>query len=108
MLSLLSDALFWVAVAVCAVAQAAIVRSALGVQQTAAAPGTTLPPLRRAVEVAWTIVPALALATLLVFTWRAMHPPVVHSSPRPTPLLTLGEQQHPAARIAAASDGPAV
>jgi heme/copper-type cytochrome/quinol oxidase subunit 2 len=86
--STLSDALFWVAVALCAVAQAAILRSALAAHHTAAAPGSTLPPLRRAVEVAWTVVPAIALAALLVFTWRAMHPPVRSAPAGALPLRT--------------------
>jgi heme/copper-type cytochrome/quinol oxidase subunit 2 len=28
----------------------------------------------KAIEVAWTVLPALMLALVLVFTWRAMHP----------------------------------
>ncbi|MBA3891937.1 MAG: hypothetical protein H0X64_15560 [Gemmatimonadaceae bacterium] len=57
-----ADAVFWAAVASCAVAQVAIVRSVV------------ISPRRRAIEVAWAILPAIALGALLVMTWRRMHP----------------------------------
>jgi heme/copper-type cytochrome/quinol oxidase subunit 2 len=60
----LADAIFWVAVACCVVAQAAIMRSVL------AAP----PAPRRGLEVAWAAAPAVALALVLVATWRTLHP----------------------------------
>jgi heme/copper-type cytochrome/quinol oxidase subunit 2 len=67
----LSDIIFWLATACCALAQAAIVRSAL--RARAQRPdGTASPP--RLIEVAWTVVPAVMLAMVLVFTWRALHP----------------------------------
>jgi heme/copper-type cytochrome/quinol oxidase subunit 2 len=66
-----TDAIFWAAAACCALSQAAIVRSAL--RARAQRPdGTASPP--RAIEVAWTIVPALVLVLVLVFTWRVLHP----------------------------------
>ncbi|MDQ2766860.1 MAG: hypothetical protein M3Y30_06860 [Gemmatimonadota bacterium] len=34
--------------------------------------GTAAPT--KSIEVAWTVVPALMLALVLVFTWRALHP----------------------------------
>jgi heme/copper-type cytochrome/quinol oxidase subunit 2 len=69
-----ADAGFWLAVACCVVAQAAIVRSALA-RRTPLAGGAPMPPLRRPIEVAWTLVPAAVLALVLVQTWRAMHAP---------------------------------
>lgn len=36
---------------------------------------------RRLTEIAWTVLPALALATVLVFTWYAIHPRVIPASP---------------------------
>jgi heme/copper-type cytochrome/quinol oxidase subunit 2 len=55
----------------CAVSQALIVRSAL--RARALRPdGSAAPP--KAIEVAWTVVPALMLAVVLLFTWRALHP----------------------------------
>jgi len=55
----------------CALSQAAIVRSAL--RARAQRPdGSASPP--KSIEVAWTVLPALMLALVLLFTWRAMHP----------------------------------
>jgi heme/copper-type cytochrome/quinol oxidase subunit 2 len=67
----LADAIFWLAVVSCAIAQVALIRSSL----TAAMQPTTdpLPQTRRAVEVVWTVIPAFALAALLWFTWHAIH-----------------------------------
>ncbi|HWJ21516.1 MAG TPA: hypothetical protein VNS52_04100 [Gemmatimonadaceae bacterium] len=92
--STLSDALFWIAAALCAFAQVAILRSALFTRGMPAAPGSTLPPLRRAVEVAWAVLPAIALAALLVFTWRAMHPVARGGAPSPA-LTTVDGQSSP-------------
>jgi heme/copper-type cytochrome/quinol oxidase subunit 2 len=66
----ISDAIFWLAAACCALAQAAIVRSAL--RARAQRPDGSAAP-SRPIEVAWTVVPALALALVLVLTWRALH-----------------------------------
>ena len=69
----LADAIFWIAVVCCSVAQVAIVYS------TVVAPGR-MPGLakpvsvaRRAREIAWAVLPGVALAAVFVFTWRAMH-----------------------------------
>lgn len=62
MKSSLVDAVFWVSVASCAVAQVAIVRSVV------------TSPRRRPVEIAWAVLPAFALGALLVLTWRRLHP----------------------------------
>ena len=67
----LADVFFWVGVASCAVAQAAIVRSTIRAR--------TVAPARRGTEIAWAVVPAFALAALLFFTWRTMHP-IAHAS----------------------------
>jgi hypothetical protein len=53
--------LFWTAVLVCGLAHAAIVASVVR-----SAP-------RRGREIAWAVIPALALAVVLVLTWRGMH-----------------------------------
>jgi heme/copper-type cytochrome/quinol oxidase subunit 2 len=69
------DAIFWIAVACCVVAQAAIVRSSL--VSPARTPsldeggGTSVG--RRALEVCWAVIPGIALALLFLATWRAMH-----------------------------------
>ncbi len=73
-----TEATFWVAAVACAVAQLAIVRSVLVARAPAANPGDEAPrvappsPARRAGEVAWAVVPALALAGVLVLTWQAV------------------------------------
>jgi heme/copper-type cytochrome/quinol oxidase subunit 2 len=64
------NVIFWCAALCCAVAQAAIVRSAL--RARAQRPDGTASPVK-AIEVAWTVLPALMLALVLVLTWRAMH-----------------------------------
>lgn len=53
--------LFWAAVLACGVAHAAIVASV-----ARSAP-------RRRLEIAWAVIPVLALAVVLVMTWRRMH-----------------------------------
>jgi heme/copper-type cytochrome/quinol oxidase subunit 2 len=69
----LADAIFWVAVVCCVVAQIAILRSTFAVR----AGGAVSPsrrPAGRVEEIIWAVVPALALAGVLALTWRAMHP----------------------------------
>ena len=73
MINRFADAIFWVAVACCLVAQVAIVRSSLvsPVQAPAAREGASA--VRRALEVCWAVIPGIALAILFFATWRAMH-----------------------------------
>ena len=66
----LADAIFWVAVAACLVAQTAILRSVL--RTGAASRGTT--GARRGAEILWAVAPAVALALVLAATWRTLHP----------------------------------
>ena len=61
--------LFWLAVVCCVVAQIEIVRSAL---KTPPASNNAVPTPARWTEVVWTLVPAVGLAVVLVFTWRAI------------------------------------
>ena len=68
--SLIATVLFWVAAACCVVAQLALVWSAIRAPMHGSSESAVKMP-RRASEVAWTILPTLALAVLLVFTWRA-------------------------------------
>ena len=69
----LADAIFWIAVASCTVAQVAILRSIFNTAPhgaPAATPGA--PRIHRAMEIVWAILPAIALAAVLGLTWRAM------------------------------------
>ena len=70
----IADALFWVAVAFCLVAQVAIVRSIVISSPTSVSPSGSESRTSRATELFWAVLPGLALAAVLVFTWRAMHP----------------------------------
>ena len=67
------DALFWISAALCLIAQLAIVRSAIVSPVT---PAESPAAGRRVAEIAWAVLPGLALVALFVFTWRAMHPAV--------------------------------
>lgn len=63
-------ALFWMAAITAVVAELFILRSAfLGRSGPAHADASTA---RRVVEVVWTLLPAVALAVVLFFTWRAL------------------------------------
>jgi heme/copper-type cytochrome/quinol oxidase subunit 2 len=72
------DALFWVAVTCCVVAQVAIVRSVMRAGGRARVPHESgerrLPRSNRAVELLWLLVPTIGLAAVLVATWHTMHP----------------------------------
>ena len=83
-----ADGLFWSSVACCAFAQFFILRS-VGGHRHAPEPTANLPRRRGALEVLWAVVPALALAVLLLFTWRAMHAPM-DLAPPSAPLTELG------------------
>lgn len=64
----LAAVIFWAAVACCVVAQTAILRTAFA---RTPAPGA-VPAARRAMEAAWALLPALALAGVLLATWRRL------------------------------------
>lgn len=68
-----ADAVFWIAVASCAIAQFLILRSAITAPMSEPV-DPHLPRPNRAVEIAWTVVPTVGLAVLFWFTWRAIHP----------------------------------
>ena len=71
----LPELLFWICVAACAVGQLAVLRSVL----TGRAPGAVSEDAarrRRSSEIVWTILPALMLLVVLVFTWRAVRSPL--------------------------------
>ena len=70
---LFADGLFWTSVACCLIAQLYIIRSVRGARYVPSATAE-LPRHRGFLELCWAIVPAIGLAVLLVFTWRAIHP----------------------------------
>jgi len=70
----LADTIFWVAAAACAVAQIGILRATFRRSQP------TTPFVHRASrveELAWAVLPVLALAVVLVLTYRTLHPRLV-------------------------------
>ena len=71
MSSSLADGLFWLSVACCALAQFFILRS-VGATHHAPASARALPKRRGGLEVLWAVLPAIGLAVLLFFTWRAV------------------------------------
>ncbi len=63
--------IFWVAVVLCVIAHRFILRSAFAAG-AAVQHSHTLPPVRRAVELLWVVLPAVSLVYLLVATWQAI------------------------------------
>ena len=72
-----ATAMFWLAAICCVAAQFALVVSAVRSPMSGSAESADVSMPRRSSEIAWTIVPAIGLAVLLVFTWRAMHAPAM-------------------------------
>ena len=66
-----ADGLFWLSVACCAIAQFFIIRSVRGSRHVPE-PSASVPHSGRAMEIMWAVLPAVGLAVLLVFTWRAV------------------------------------
>ena len=64
--------MFWVALACCAIAQIAIIRSVLLVKPLEST-SEPMPIARRATEVAWAVLPAVMLGLVFWATWRAVH-----------------------------------
>ena len=77
-------ALFWIATAVCVVAELVILRSLLVGRARAAERGlpATAPVARtkRPAEIAWALLPAAGLLLVLYLTWRAVEAPATPSS----------------------------
>jgi heme/copper-type cytochrome/quinol oxidase subunit 2 len=72
------DAIFWIAVGCCAIAQSAILYSVLRVSPARRSSSQTtsasqpLSSMARVVEIAWAILPGVALVFVLRYTWQAM------------------------------------
>jgi heme/copper-type cytochrome/quinol oxidase subunit 2 len=64
----LADAIFWIAAIACVIAQIAILRSTYVARSVEKS--SLVPAARQSGEIAWAIIPALALSALLVFTWQ--------------------------------------
>ena len=68
---MIATTIFWVAVVLCVIAHRYILRSAFAAG-AAVDHSHTLPPIRKAAEVLWVVLPAVALVFLLIATWRAI------------------------------------
>lgn len=70
------DAVFWIAVGCCVIAQSAILHSVLRVSRARRSSGeasaSPQPRTSRAIEIAWAVMPGIALIFVLFHTWRAM------------------------------------
>jgi hypothetical protein len=64
-------ALFWASVLACLVAQLFIIRAALRAE-IPPAPGAQVPAPRRGAEVAWAVLPVVALVAVWLGAWRAL------------------------------------
>lgn len=84
MASLAAESLFWVAALACGVAQIAILRAVLvdpprdASRDADPAPDPHRASLAtrrgRAAEATWAVLPGIALALVLLWTWHAVHP----------------------------------
>ena len=81
-----ADAIFWIAVVACAIAQVAITRSVLGARQPELPADARVAPARRSAELAMAVIPAIALAGVLALTWRTLHPTAPAAGPDATAL----------------------
>ena len=69
----LADAIFWICVVACAVAQFGILRATVAARRHGA-PTPVHRPATALEEVAWAVLPVLALIGAIVLTWRTLHP----------------------------------
>lgn len=88
-------ALFWVAAAVCVVAEAALLRSLLfggarAAEQSAAGPMSGATSGRRPTEIVWAILPAVGLLFVLYLTWRAVDAPAAPPATVTHSAVTIG------------------
>jgi heme/copper-type cytochrome/quinol oxidase subunit 2 len=68
---LFANGLFWTSVACCFIAQLLIIRSVDSARHLPAR-AASMPRQREGLEMLWAILPAIGLAALLLFTWRAV------------------------------------
>lgn len=72
----LAETIFWIAAAACLVAQVAILRSTFVAQR--AKRSELVPASSRRGEIAWAVIPALALCAVLVATWQRIEARATH------------------------------
>ena len=72
----LAEAVFWIAALACAAAEIAILRSTFAARRIEKS--VLVPAASRGGEVAWAIIPAVALACVLVVTWQRIEAREAH------------------------------
>ena len=88
----LAETIFWIAAAACVIAELAIMRSTFAAKR--ANRSELVPESSRGVELAWAVIPALALSAVLFATWQRIearqnhmqmmdHSGMQHSMPMP-------------------------
>ena len=83
----LAGVMFWLSAASCVVAEVSIIRATLRVQGgSPTGASAALPHPRRWLEIVWVVLPAIALAALLVGTGRAIFVP--HADTHVVPPVT--------------------
>jgi heme/copper-type cytochrome/quinol oxidase subunit 2 len=90
----LAETIFWIAAVACVIAEIAILRSTFAARR--ATKSELVPSSSTRSEVAWAIIPAVALALVLTATWQRIeareshmqmmdHSGMEHSMPMPAP-----------------------
>ena len=89
----LAETIFWIAVAVCLVAEFAILRSTFAFRR--ANKSELVPAASRPSELVWAVIPAVALVVVLFATWQMVeahhgrmtmdHSQMNHTTPMPSP-----------------------
>jgi hypothetical protein len=72
----LAEIIFWIAAAACLVAEIAILRSTFVAQR--AKRSELVPASSRSGELAWAVIPALALCAVLLATWQRIEARATH------------------------------
>jgi heme/copper-type cytochrome/quinol oxidase subunit 2 len=67
-----AEPIFWIAAAICVVAELLILRAAFAPPGDAGA-SAPVPQSPRGIEMIWAVIPAVMLGLLLAATWRAIH-----------------------------------
>jgi heme/copper-type cytochrome/quinol oxidase subunit 2 len=69
----LAEPIFWIAAALCLVAELAILRSAFTPRKETS-DSAPMPHSPRGAEMMWAVIPPIGVALLLAATWPAIHP----------------------------------
>jgi heme/copper-type cytochrome/quinol oxidase subunit 2 len=72
----LAETIFWIAAVACVIAEVAILRSTFAARY--ANKSELVPASPRSTELAWAIIPALALSAVLVATWQRIEARQTH------------------------------